>query len=180
MNPGSPEGSAFCPWGLRSSTSPQLLGGVGGGYLPLRPAPSPPAPTYTPIPALGDPLGYPGLVLSPERPVRGRWARRGHRPSLRQWRGTAGLSALSLGSTRCGPRGRRLLPEPLPGQDHTSSLLISEPPAKAHRPQWPAGRVGAFDEQPPPPSQLTLQTLHRVFAPSKDVVYPLRAARCFL
>lgn len=96
MNPGFPEGPAFCPWGLRSSTSPQALGGVAEGYLPPRPAP---APTYTPTPSPRRSPGYPGLVLSLERPVRGRWAQRGHRPSLRRRRGRAGLSALSLGST---------------------------------------------------------------------------------
>ena len=67
MNPGFPEGSAFCPWGLRSSTSPQALGGVAEGYLP----PRPPAPTYTPTPAPRRSPGYPGLVLSPDRPCGG-------------------------------------------------------------------------------------------------------------
>lgn len=163
MNPGFPEGPAFCPWGLRSSTSPQALGGVAEGYLPPRPAP---APTYTPTPAPRRSPGYPGLVQSLERPVRGRWAQRGHRPSLRRRRGRAGLSALSLGSTGAAGApgaergGGASCPSP-------SRAGITRPPClstslrpKLTAPQWPAGRWAAFDEQPPPPSQQTLQTLH--------------------
>lgn len=174
LNPGSPEGSA-CPWGLRRAPAPQPLGG-GRGYLPLRPAPSPPH-LPTPHPALGDPLGYPGLVLSPERPVRGRWASartdppqavaRHSRPRPCPW---AAPGADRGGGASCPSPSRARITHP----PRLSASLLPKLTAR----NGSAGRVGRLDEQPPPPSQLTLQTCTECLLPAVRV--PLRAARCFL
>ena len=178
LNPGSPGGSAFCPWGLRSSSGPRLWGEWAGL--------SPPPPTPPPPPR-ADPLDTRVWCGARGDPCWGAGRREdtGPQAAARQGR----RLALSLGSARCsrargsdrGGGGASHPSASRAGITHPPCLSASlrpKPPTKAHGGQ--GARADLMSSPHRPVNKCCRLCPESVYSRQARGCTPPRAARGFL